>query len=83
MIRDGWIEFIIHTKLRAPAVYVRLKEPGLYILQREWTGLLKPQKRDKNAVREEVRKILEEARIVAERRMKARANSLLSRGRKV
>ena len=70
MIREGWIEHIMHTKLKTPAVYVHLKETGLHILQQQWTEMLKPQKRDKKTLREEARRILEEAAMIAEQRTK-------------
>jgi hypothetical protein len=73
MIREGWIEYIMHTKLKIPAVYVCLKDPGLHILQQQWTEVLRPlrpEKMDKKTLREEVRRILEEAAMVAEQRTK-------------
>jgi DNA-binding PadR family transcriptional regulator len=70
MMKEGWIEHIMHTKLKTPAVYVRLKEPGLYALKQEWTELLKPEKRDKKTLHEEAQRILEEAAMLAEKRTK-------------
>lgn len=70
MMKEGWIEHIMHTELKTPAVYVGLKEPGLYALRQEWTELLEPEKRDKKALHEEAQKILEEAAMLAEQRTK-------------
>lgn len=68
MMKEGWIWHIIHTKLKAPAIYVALKEPALLNLQ--WTKSLNPQKKDKKALREDVRRILDEAAKVAEQRIR-------------
>lgn len=70
MIKDGWLGNIIHTELKTPAVYVTFKEPALYDLNQLWTRSLNPKKSDKEELRLQALRILEEAKKVAENRIK-------------
>ena len=70
MIKDGWLGNVIHSKLKTPAVYITFKEPASYDLDQMWTKSLNPKKLDKEELRQQAGRILEEAKKVAEERQK-------------
>lgn len=80
LIKKGWIKRIIHPKLGTPVVYVAFKEPDLNDLMQFahallGTNPLNPEGKDQEALHEETRaKILEDARTVAEQRMKQKSS---------